>query len=49
MRQIYMADVGDGLCVGIHTLFNRVVQIDCGGLARAWINHTIIVTLDLNP
>jgi ribonuclease BN (tRNA processing enzyme) len=31
MRGIYVADVGDGLCMAIHTIFGEVAQIDCGG------------------
>lgn len=31
MRSIYVADVGDGLCIAINTIFGGVVQIDCGG------------------
>lgn len=30
MRQIYVADVGDGLCIAIHTIFGKTIQIDCG-------------------
>lgn len=31
MKGVYLADVGDGLCVAIHTIFGDIVQIDCGG------------------
>lgn len=31
MRGIYVADVGDGLCMAIHTLSGEMIQIDCGG------------------
>ncbi|MBT0160815.1 hypothetical protein G4O51_12620 [Candidatus Bathyarchaeota archaeon A05DMB-2] len=31
MRGIYVADVGDGLCMAIHTISGRTAQIDCGG------------------
>ena len=31
MRSVYVADVGDGLCMALHTISNEVVQIDCGG------------------
>ena len=31
MRSVYVADVGDGLCMALHTISNKVVQIDCGG------------------
>lgn len=31
MRGIYVADVGDGLCMAIQTIFGEVIQIDCGG------------------
>ena len=31
MRDIYVADVGDGLCMAIHTISGEVLQIDCGG------------------
>ena len=30
MRQTCVADVGDGLCMAIHTIFGKTVQIDCG-------------------
>lgn len=30
MKSIHVADVGDGLCLGIGTLFGEVIQIDCG-------------------
>lgn len=30
MREMYVADVGDGLCVAIHTGSGQVIQIDCG-------------------
>ncbi|MDH5733057.1 MAG: hypothetical protein OEY88_04660 [Candidatus Bathyarchaeota archaeon] len=30
MRGIYVADVGDGLCMAIRTISGDVVQIDCG-------------------
>ncbi len=31
MRGIYVADVGDGLCMAIHTISGEMIQIDCGG------------------
>jgi len=31
MRHIYVADVNDGFCAAIHTIFGDVIQIDCGG------------------
>jgi len=31
MRSIYVADVGDGLCMALHTISNETIQIDCGG------------------
>ena len=31
MRSIYVADVGDGLCMTVNTISGKVVQIDCGG------------------
>lgn len=31
MRSVYVADVGDGLCLALQTISNEVVQIDCGG------------------
>jgi len=30
MKQVYMADVGDGLCMAINTVFGKTFQIDCG-------------------
>ena len=30
MREIYMADVGDGLCLSIRTISGDLIQIDCG-------------------
>jgi len=30
MKQVYMADVGDGLCMTINTIFGKTLQIDCG-------------------
>lgn len=31
MRGIYVADVGDGLCMAVCTISGEIVQIDCGG------------------
>ena len=31
MRSVYVADVGDGLCLALQTISNEIVQIDCGG------------------
>lgn len=31
MRSVFLADVGDGLCMTVHTISRSVVQIDCGG------------------
>ena len=31
MRGVYVADVGDGLCMAIFVMSGEVVQIDCGG------------------
>jgi len=31
MRGIYAADVGDGLCLAVSTIFGGAMQIDCGG------------------
>lgn len=31
MRGVFLADVGDGLCMAIHTVSRNIVQIDCGG------------------
>jgi beta-lactamase superfamily II metal-dependent hydrolase len=30
MREIYVADVGDGLCMAVRTLFGEIIHIDCG-------------------
>jgi|YelNatPaOPRAMG01_1025707.scaffolds.fasta_scaffold17110_4 beta-lactamase superfamily II metal-dependent hydrolase len=30
MREIYVADVGDGLCMAVCTLFGETIHIDCG-------------------
>ncbi len=30
MKDIYMADVGDGLCFSIRTIFENFIHIDCG-------------------
>ncbi|MEW6425902.1 MAG: hypothetical protein AB1523_14405, partial [Bacillota bacterium] len=30
MRQLYVADVGDGLCMAFKTIFGDLVQVDCG-------------------
>jgi beta-lactamase superfamily II metal-dependent hydrolase len=30
MREIYVADVGDGLCMAVRTLFGEIIYIDCG-------------------
>jgi ribonuclease BN (tRNA processing enzyme) len=30
MRGTYVADVGDGLCMAISTIFGDTIQIDCG-------------------
>lgn len=30
MRTMYVSDVGDGLCMAIHTLSGETIQIDCG-------------------
>jgi len=30
MKTVYVTDVKDGLCMGLSTLFNQVIQIDCG-------------------
>ena len=30
MRSIFIADVGDGLCVGVRTMSGQTIQIDCG-------------------
>ena len=30
MKQTYVADVGDGLCIVIYTIFGKTFQIDCG-------------------
>ena len=30
MRSICIADVGDGLCMGVNTLAGKIIQIDCG-------------------
>lgn len=30
MKQVYVADVGDGLCMAINTVFGKTFQIDCG-------------------
>jgi len=30
MRGIYVADVGDGLCMAVRTLFGEIIHIDCG-------------------
>jgi len=30
MRAIYVANVGDGLCVALHTVAGKTIQIDCG-------------------
>lgn len=31
MRGIYVAGVGDGLCLAVSTVFGGAMQIDCGG------------------
>ena len=31
MRSIYVADVGDALCMRLRTIFRDHIQIDCGG------------------
>ena len=31
MRSIHVADVGDGLCMALHTISNETLQVDCGG------------------
>lgn len=30
MKRISVADVGDGLCCNIQTIFNESIQLDCG-------------------
>ncbi len=30
MRAMYVADVGDGLCMALRTSFGETIQIDCG-------------------
>jgi len=30
IRQTYVADVGDGLCMAVRTIFGKTLQIDCG-------------------
>ena len=30
MKQIHVADVGDGLCMAVNTIFGKIFQIDCG-------------------
>lgn len=34
MRNLYMADVGDGQNIGMKSLFGQNIQIDCGGGSR---------------
>lgn len=37
MKAVYMADVGDGLCLSIKTIFGNFIQIDCGSLSQGKI------------
>ncbi len=30
MRQIYIANVGDGLCISLDTISDKIIQVDCG-------------------
>lgn len=30
MRSTYVADVGDGLCMAVESIFGEIIQIDCG-------------------
>lgn len=35
MKDMYVADVGDGLCMALRTIFGDTAQIDCGGQSIA--------------
>lgn len=52
MRSIYVADVGDGLCMALHTISNEIILIDCGGehsrIAFYGLNNTLSRLLHLD-